>query len=73
MLDRYRHFISVLGSAHLEDALPDPEVIEFGERWALGEITTDELSAATDRVAAGLPPTGEGSDGEPARRRPSDA
>jgi hypothetical protein len=52
MIDRYQEFVSVLGSLRLEGAEPSPEMIALGEAWGRGELTTAELEAATDRIAA---------------------
>ena len=57
MTDRRQALAAALGSARLEDAEPSPEMLELGERWARGEITTDELKAAAARAAAGKPIT----------------
>jgi hypothetical protein len=55
MTDRRQALPAALGSVRIEDAEPSPEMLELGERWARGEITTDELKAAAPRAAAGEP------------------
>ena len=55
MTDRRQALAAALGSVRLEDAEPSPEMLALGERWARGEITTDELKAAAQRAAAGQP------------------
>ncbi len=80
MTDRYQQFLSALGSMRLAGAEPSPRAIALGMRWGRGEITTAELEAATDRIAAtaakqaaaGLPVTGWASGDEPQRPRPTD-
>lgn len=53
MTDRRQALAAALGSVRLEDAEPSPEMLELGEQWARGEITTDQLKAAAARAAAG--------------------
>jgi hypothetical protein len=48
-------------------------VIALGERWARGELDADDLDAAAEQVAAGLPMTGRATAGDPERSRPPDA
>ena len=55
MTDRRQALAAALGSVRLEDAEPSPQMQALGERWARGEITTDELRAAAERAAAGQP------------------
>jgi Antitoxin VbhA len=57
MTDRRQALAAALGSVRLEDAEPSPEMLELGERWARGEITTEEVKAAAARAAAGEPVT----------------
>jgi hypothetical protein len=73
MTDRYQEFLSVLGSLRLEGAEPSPEVIALGERSVRGEFDGDDLAAAAEQAAAGLPFIGRATIDDPERSRPKDA
>jgi len=67
MTDRYRGFLSALGSMRLAGAEPDPEVIELGMRWVHGVIDADDLDTYAKQSAAGLPMTGRATAADPER------
>ena len=45
----------MLGSARVEGAEPGPEMRAILERWADGELGTEQLDELVKRAAAGLP------------------
>jgi hypothetical protein len=53
MTEREQALAEVLGSVHLEDAEPGPEVRAALEAWAVGELSTDDLNEIAERAAAG--------------------
>ena len=57
MVDRHQALEDVLGSARAEGAEPSPEMRELLERWADGELDTEQLDELAKRAAAGLPLT----------------
>jgi hypothetical protein len=48
-------------------------VIALGMRWVRGELDADDLAAAAEQAAAGLPLTGRATTDDPERSRAKDA
>jgi hypothetical protein len=74
-----QELLSALGSVRLAGAEPSAEVIALGIRSGRGELTTAELDAAVDQIAAaakqraaGLPLAERATPDEPERSRPKD-
>ncbi len=54
MLDREKALQAVLGSCRLEGAEPSPDTLRVMQRWAAGEITSEQLGELAKRAAGGL-------------------